>query len=159
MRITLILVLISFSSLAIAQQITGVWKGKIKSTKIELKLVKKGDSLLGTSYYYVSKNNYRRYSVKGYFDDQTNSVVWWDDILIEDQAKGIFNSGAHGGILAVANFNCPGDGVMKLDGKSSLRDDRNEDKSPVNLLKSGTAIFNDEWDFVIENYTVGANDP
>ncbi|HMH34264.1 MAG TPA: hypothetical protein VK543_14600, partial [Puia sp.] len=61
-----------------AQPITGVWKGKIKSTKVELKLIKKGDSLVGTSYYYESGDSYRRYTVKGYFDDATNNVVWWD---------------------------------------------------------------------------------
>jgi len=38
--------------------------------KDELKLIKKGDSLVGTSYYYESKNNYRRYTVKGYFDER-----------------------------------------------------------------------------------------
>jgi hypothetical protein len=61
-----------------AQPITGVWKGKMGSAKVELKLVRKGDSLIGTSYYYDSKSNYRRYSVKGYFDDKNNDVIWWD---------------------------------------------------------------------------------
>src|SRR4249920_3884093 len=67
-----------------AQPITGIWKGKMGSSKVELKLIRKGDSLIGTSYYYDSKSNYRRYSVKGYFDGQTNDVIWWDDALIED---------------------------------------------------------------------------
>lgn len=30
---------------------------------------------------------------------------------------------------------------------------------PVDLQKSSEHTFNDEWDFVIDNYTVGANDP
>jgi hypothetical protein len=160
MRVPLILFFTFFSIIAEAQQITGVWKGRSKSTKIELKLIKKGDSLLGTSYYYLSKNNYRRYSVKGYFDDETNSVVWWDDILLDDKSsRGVLGPSKQEGMLAVANFNCPGDGVMKLDGKSSLRDDKNGDQGPLNLLKATTADFSDEWDFVIENYTLGANDP
>jgi hypothetical protein len=160
MRFRLSIFLLSLSILANAQQITGVWKGRVNSTKIELKLIKKGDSLLGTSYYYTSKNNYCRYSVKGYFDDETNSVVWWDDILLENKSsRNILSSGMHGGMLAVANFNCPGDGVMKLDGKTSMRDDKDGDKGPVNLLKAKTPDFSDEWDFVLENYTVGANDP
>src|SRR5882724_12656973 len=44
-----------------SQTITGAWKGKIGSARAELKLIKKGDSLLGTSYYYTSTTHYRRY--------------------------------------------------------------------------------------------------
>ncbi len=66
-----------------AQQITGVWKGKMGNNKVEVKIIQKGDSLTGSSYYYSSTNNYRRYSIKGYFDADNNSVVWWDDQLIE----------------------------------------------------------------------------
>ena len=73
-----------------AQPITGVWKGKMGNSKVELKLVRKGDSLIGTSYYYDSKSNYRRYSVKGYFDDKNNDVIWWDDVLIEDNGSQSF---------------------------------------------------------------------
>jgi hypothetical protein len=143
-----------------SQQITGVWKGKINSTKIELKLVKIGDTLVGTSYYYDSKNNYRRYSIKGYFDNATNNVVWWDDLLIENKSsKSPYRPTSQVALLAVANFNCPGEGVMKLEGNSSSRDDKNIEKGPVNLLKAGLPVFSDEWDFVLENYTSGANDP
>jgi hypothetical protein len=35
-----------------AQQITGVWHGRIDGRNVELKLVQKGDSLTGASYYY-----------------------------------------------------------------------------------------------------------
>ena len=55
---------------------------------MELKIIKNGDSLTGTSYYYESPNSYRRYSINGYFDDRDNSVVWWDDQLIEEITKG-----------------------------------------------------------------------
>jgi hypothetical protein len=143
-----------------AQPITGVWKGKIHSTKIELKLIKKGDSLVGTSYYYESKNDYRRYTVKGYIDDQTNNVVWWDDQLVENTHPGtparLIGKDA---IMAVADFNCPGEGTMKLDGKSSRRDDRDGAKSPLDLQKVQVSVFADEWDYVLENYSRGANDP
>jgi hypothetical protein len=67
-----------------AQPITGVWKGKVKSEKLELKLIKNGDSLVGTAYYFDSKNSYRRYSIRGYFDGNNQDVVWWDDQLIEE---------------------------------------------------------------------------
>jgi hypothetical protein len=151
--------IICFSLLGIkdhAQSITGVWKGKIKSAKIELKLVKKGDSLVGTSYYYESKNNYRRYAIKGYFDDETNNVVWWDDVLIEDKSP---HAPSKDAMMAVADFNCPGEGIMKLDGNSSLRDNKDAIRIPLNLQKGGSPVFEDEWDFVLDNYTSGANSP
>jgi hypothetical protein len=137
-----------------AQQITGVWKGKIKSSNLELKLVKSGDSLTGTAYYYMSKNNFRRYSVKGYFDPETNAVIWWDDLLIE----GKLNQ-APDALFNVADFNCPGEDKMLLDGNSTLRDDKDVTKGPVHLQKINNASFSDEWDWVIDNYTAGANDP
>ena len=134
--------------------ITGVWKGKIDRKKVELKIVQKGDSLTGTSYYYESSTNYRRYSIRGYFDANTNSAIWWDDQLIEEKTgKGI--SGKPGRIpyLSTADFNCPGTGKMFLDGKSAYKDASENEKGPVDLEKTGSGIFNDEWDFVIENYT------
>ena len=159
-RITAIVFLLGFYLNSRSQQITGVWKGKINARKIELKLVKNGDSLFGTSYYYDSKNNFRRYSIKGYFDNETNNVIWWDDLLIENKSsRNIYSSNSQVALLTVANFNCPGEGIMQLDGKSSSRDDRNTDNGPVNLTKAELPVFSDEWDFVLENYTLGANDP
>lgn len=140
---------------AAAQAVTGIWKGKIGSARTEVKLIKKGDSLLGTSYYYSSAKSYRRYSVKGYFDPETNEVVWWDDALLEDN----FNGGPNGALLAVADFNCPGENDMRLDGKTTARDNKNVTRGNVQLQKTGGTSFPDEWDFVIDNYFVGANDP
>src|SRR5664279_2266651 len=82
-----------------AQPITGIWKGKMGSSRVELKLVRKGDSLIGTSYYYDSKTNFKRYSVRGYFDAQSNDVIWWDDVLLEDNASHRFSG--NGALLAV----------------------------------------------------------
>jgi len=138
-----------------AQPITGVWKGKSRSSRIELKLVKKGDSLVGTSYYYESRTNYKRYTIKGYFDDGTNNVVWWDDVLIEDKST---RAGLNP-MMAVADFNCPGEDIMKLDGKTSLRDNKDATKTPLNLQKEGSPLFEDEWDYVLNNYVTGASDP
>jgi hypothetical protein len=142
-----------------AQTITGAWKGKIGSAHTELKLIKKGDSILGTSYYYTSRSNYIRYAVKGYFDPNSNSVVWWDDAMLEDRLSGkIFGSDKEA-LLSVADFNCPGEEKMRLDGESTERDNKNKPKGTVALQKITSSGFPDEWDFVIENYTVGANDP
>ncbi|MFM9911288.1 MAG: hypothetical protein ACKVOW_18260 [Chitinophagaceae bacterium] len=143
-----------------SQTITGAWKGKINTTKVELKLIKSGDSLIGTVYYYLSKTNFRRYTVKGYFDGATNDVVWWDDCLIEDHAqKNLTGSAASGPRLTIADFNCPGEDEMLLDGNSTLKDDIESAKNLIHLQKSDEHIFNDDWDWVIENYTVGANIP
>jgi hypothetical protein len=141
-----------------AQPISGVWKGKMGPSRIELKLVRKGDSLIGTSYYYDSKSNYRRYSVKGYFDGQTNDVVWWDDQLIEDNSGR--RLGGVGALLAVADFNCPGEGIMKLDGNSTRKDDGQKDRKELHLVKTEAApMFPDEWDFLISNYVYGVMHP
>lgn len=136
-----------------AQMITGVWHGKINGQKVELKIIQKGDSLTGTSYYYGSGSDYKRYSIRGYFDED-NTVVWWDDQLIDNN----IGSGKKA-MLSVADFNCPGGGVMKLDGKSSPKENRNQPKGNVALVKVNSTSFPDEWDFVIDNYTVGTNDP
>lgn len=145
---------------SIAQTITGAWKGKIKNTKVELKLVRSGDSLTGTSYYYESKSNFRRFTVKGYFDPLTNEAIWWDDQLVADKTSGIFaRVSSPEALLSTADFNCPGEDEMLLDGLASLRDDKDAAKRNVNLQKTALPLFGDEWDFVIHNYTIGANDP
>ena len=139
--------------------ITGVWKGKIGRQKTELKIIQKGDSLTGTSYYYESAGSYRRYSIKGYFDEGTNAVVWWDDQLIEEK-NGLINVGGPGKVpqLSRADFNCPGGGVMMLDGKTGEKADPNPE-AVVHLDKTTKTTFRDEWDWVIDNYTLGTNHP
>lgn len=146
---------------ASAQLITGYWKGKIDHKNVELKIVKNGDSLTGTSYYYASPNNYRRYTIKGYFDSRDNSVVWWDDQLVEDKSSKRLLSSKTGmeTYISAAEFNCPGGDKMYLDGKAGLKDGMEEPNSTVALEKKDTHIFKDEWDDVIDNYTIGANDP
>lgn len=144
---------------ALAQTITGAWKGKTGKVHTELKLVKKGDSLLGTAYYYTSRNHYRRYAVRGYFDGQTNDVVWWDETLLEDKTSGNLFASSKEPLLTVADFNCPGEDKMMLDGSSTERDHKEVPKGPVALEKVNNPTFTDEWDYVIENYTVGANHP
>ena len=137
---------------ASAQMVTGVWKGRIGGRKAEVKIVQKGDSLTGTSYYETT-GGFRRYSIKGYFEPE-GAVVWWDDVLIE--SRGI---GGKAQQLSVADFNCPGGGEMYLNGKSAPADEPNNPKGDVSLTKVPGTAHPDEWDFVIDNYTVGANDP
>lgn len=143
-----------------AQMITGTWRGKINRQKAEVKIIQKGDSLTGTSYYYESANHYRRYSIKGYFDAKTNEAVWWDDQLLVAKS-GRLSIGNPGKIpqLSSADFNCPGDGRMMLDGRSGERDREEAPRNDLHLDKIQLSLFEDEWDFVIDNFTLGANDP
>lgn len=143
-----------------SQMVTGVWKGKINRQKVELKIIQQGDSLVGTSYYYESAGNYRRYSVRGYFDPATNSTVWWDDQLL-DERSGRFSVGSPGKVplLSRADFNCPGSGKMMLNGKAYDKEEEGRIKGDVDLDKISSPQFADEWDDVIENYTSGTNDP
>jgi len=158
--LSLLFLLGLFTNSSYSQMITGVWKGKINKKKAELKIIQKGDSLLGTSYYYESENNYRRYSIKGYFDPNTNEAVWWDDQLLEEK-NGKFSLNTSGKIpyLSSADFNCPGSDKMFLDGNAALKNRRESIQGPVHLEKTSETIFPDEWDFIIDNYIAGASDP
>ncbi len=140
--------------------ITGTWKGKINRQKVEVKVVLQGDSLAGTSYYYESPDHFRRYSIKGYFDPETNEAVWWDDRLIGEKA-GRLNTRTPGkmALLSRADFNCPGGARMMLDGKSVVHDEEGEPAGEVHLDKTDRHLFNDEWDYVIDNYTSGVRYP
>jgi hypothetical protein len=138
-----------------AQQITGIWSGKINKKRAEIKFVQKGDSLTGTSYYYESGKNYLRYSIKGYFDQNNNSVVWWDDQLI---LSGDGGNSKEVALLSVADFNCPGDGKMMLDGTTTPKENHIS-TGDLSLTKIVSTSFPDEWDFVIDYFTEGTNDP
>lgn len=159
-RSLLVCLLFNTGFLAQGQMITGVWKGKINRQKVEVKIIQKGDSLTGTSYYYESATHYRRYSIKGYFDPETNEAVWWDDQLLGEKA-GRFSVSSPGKmpLLARADFNCPDGGKMTLDGKAISRDIDSEPKGQLRLEKEGSTDFADEWDYIIDNYLVGGNDP
>ena len=156
----LLFLIIFFANSSYSQMITGVWKGRINKKKAELKIIQNGDSLVGTSYYYESDDIYRRYSIRGYFDANTNEAVWWDDQLIEERTgKFSLNTPGKTPYLSSADFNCPGSDKMLLDGNAALKNKIDRVEGPVHLEKTNETSFPDEWDFIIENYTSGANDP
>jgi hypothetical protein len=62
-------------------------------------------------------------------------------------------------MLSRADFNCPGGGKMMLDGKAAKKENDAEIKGDIHLDKGDDPQFDDEWDFVIDNYTRGANNP
>jgi hypothetical protein len=149
-----------------AQPITGVWRGKIingsgmfaTTGKVELKLIKKGDSLVGTCYYFNNANTYMRYSVKGYFDSVNNTVHWTDDKFLAVKPVGKTTVGVfRDPMVSEADFNCPGNNVMKLDGSSQIGKDGPE--FTLHFDKVEKPIFHDEWDNVIEGYFTGMADP
>ena len=158
-QISLLFFICSFTTSS-AQMITGVWKGKINKKKAEVKLIQKGDSLVGTCYYYESETNYRRYSIRGYINPNTHEGIWWDDQLLEEKT-GKFSLNTPGKIpyLSSADFNCPGSDKMLLEGDAALKTKRESIQGPVLLEKTNETLFPDEWDFIIENYTAGTNDP
>lgn len=153
-RTSFILALCTLTLSIHAQQITGIWSGKINKKRAEVKFVQKGDSITGTSYYYESGNNYLRYSIKGYFDPNSNSVVWWDDQLLWDEGR----SAKEVALLSVADFNCPDGGKMMLDGTTTPKENQLT-TGDLLLTKIIFTSFPDEWDFVIDHYIEGTNDP
>jgi hypothetical protein len=145
-----------------AQTLTGVWKGKINGSNAEAKLVQKGDSITGTSYYTGNFGNYKRYSLKGYFDANTNEVVWWDDVLLEEKKGKLIIAGSgetNNGILSRADFNCPGEDEMFLDGSSNNKNFDKPIQGELHLKKVNRSTYEDDWNWIIENYTMGGNNP
>ena len=98
-----------------------------------------------------------RYGVKGYFNSGTKEVVWWDDQLIEEKGRG--PSGGNTRLLARGYFNCPGYGRFILGEKASKVDKQLQRAREVSLDNTDWSNFTDEWDFVLESFTVEDNDP
>jgi hypothetical protein len=48
---------------------------------------------------------------------------------------------------------------MMLDGKAAKKEEENKPTGEIHLSKDTNPQFEDDWDFVIDNYTVGGNDP
>lgn len=154
----LFLLLLLLPVFVFAQQLTGVYRGHLGRQKAEVKFIVQGDSIQGTSYYYGLGSGYRRYSIKGYRDAFTNAITWWDDQLLE--TKGGVMPGAPGKVplASAADFNCPGGGTAMLDGKAAPAGEPDKEMG-LHLDKKSQTQFPDEWDFVIDNFMIGANNP
>jgi hypothetical protein len=159
LKFTISFLLFFISGIAVikAQTITAVWTGKTSLQKVEVKIVMKGADLTGTTCYYESPNIYMRYGVKGYFSSGTKEAVWWDDQLIEE--KGQESSAGNTHLLARAYFNCPGYGRMILGEEASKVDKQLQRAHKITLDNTDWSNFTDEWDFVLESFTVEADDP
>jgi hypothetical protein len=161
----ILFLLLQFGTVSQAQMITGVWRGKISgktswlssSYKLELKLIQRGDSLTGTSYYYTTAGNYYRFKVKGYLDAKQGLVIWWDEEMLEFSTSNKLFTPNQDAWMSEAEFNCPGGDKMLLDGTAKKKKD--DKPFTLHLEKVNQPSFKDEWDWLIDNYTAGANNP
>ena len=155
-----------FCSCIIAQNLTGIWHATItkkgnnllsKKYKLEVKIIATGDSIKGTSYYYQSKNNYARYSINGFRNPVNGEVKWWDDKLIEAKSPQIkLNNATASAFNITADFSCPNGGTMYLNGAADVYNN-GQPTYNFNGEKVNNSIFNDEWDYLIANFYLGAN--
>ncbi len=163
-RFAITVLILHFSMTLPAQPVTGVWHGKIKkggsvigkNTQLELKLIRNGDSLTGTSYYYSDQHNVTRYQVKGYFNPFDGTVTWWDDEMVDKSGGRIGKISDP--LFYVTDFNCPGEGIMKLDGHAAPNEQQSSRNIEVHLDKVDKPVFEDEWDLVIQNFSRGASE-
>jgi hypothetical protein len=143
------------------QPVTGVWRGrmtqgsgfKARSAPMEVKLIAQGDSIVGTAYYYGVGKNYIRYSLKGYFGQDYNTVYWQDYYMIDMYPKKAPEAREFDELLkASVDFSCPDGKTMKLDGVARLPD---VPEFKLELRKMDNSLFPDEWDEVISGYFMG----
>lgn len=148
-----------------AQPISGVWRGRVQKGrppfatqyKVEVKIIRYGDSLTGTSYYYGGPQHYYRYAIRGYLDAQDGSLHWWDDTLLESRSPRTSLQPVNIQPLAMqADFNCPGAGIMKLDGRAETK---RSDPLEVHLDKYEDPLFADGWDELLANWYYGGAHP
>ncbi len=148
-----------------AQPISGVWRGRVQKGrppfatqyKVEVKIIRHGDSLTGTSYYYGGPQHYYRYAIRGYLDAQDGSLHWWDDTLLESRSPRTSLQPVNSQPLAMqADFNCPGAGIMKLDGRAETK---RSDPLEVHLDKYEDPLFADGWDELLANWYYGGAHP
>ena len=164
-RFLLIQIFLGLSCLGLAQPVSGVWRGRVvkgrapfaTNYKVEVKIIRQGDSLTGTSYYYANPDFYYRYAIKGYLDATDGSLHWWDDVLIEQKGGTVNISGVNSQPLAMqTDFNCPGEGIMKLDGKAETK---SGNELAVHLDKYDDPLFSDGWDPLITSWLYGGSHP
>ena len=149
--------LLSTAFPVLAQPLTGVWRGKIKKNgiaggneQVELKLVRDGDSLFGAAYYYHDPSRHQRVPVKGYVDPYTGTVKFWEE--------GPDGETHRGQIAFETDFNCPGEGVLLLDGQGGPRQDPDRKDITAHFQKVDGPQFEDEWDLVIRDPSLRMND-
>jgi hypothetical protein len=149
--------LIFFLSLHIlqAQSVTGVWEGRIlfpqgalaRPYNVELRIERRGDSLMGVCYYYAGLRDYVKVPVRGYFDPYDGTVRWWhtDGSAIDAQGR-LTDARVGGSVQFETDFNCPGEGIMRLDGKGVTGSDKDRGREfVVHLRKTDQPYVPEEF--------------
>lgn len=82
MKKSLLLLLLFFTLVATAQDVSGFWKGELTfvggcfaKNNIELQLKLVGDGVYGSSYHYLDVNNFIRKDASGYYDAKNRKLV------------------------------------------------------------------------------------
>ena len=161
----LVLLLAIMGDSAFAQPVTGVWQGVLvkqqgfqqRRTLLEVKLIARGDSILGTAYYFRNQKEYIRYALRGYFGREENTVHWQDMAMVENTLPpNLLLDWYREGLKADAAFSCPDGKMPLLDGSVSMPDG---EQYKLKLAKGNKALFEDEWMPIIDEYFTGGNQP
>ena len=138
-----------------AQSVTGVWEGRIlfpqgalaRPYNVELRIERMGDSLRGVCIYYTGLRDYVKVPVRGYFDPYDGTVRWWhtDGSAIDAQGR-LTDARVGGAVQYETDFNCPGEGIMRLDGKGVTGSDRDRGRDfAVHLRKTDQPFVPEEF--------------
>lgn len=137
-----------------AQPVTGVWEGRIlfpqgalsRPYTVELRIERIGDSLRGVCFYYTGLRDYVKVPVRGYFNPYDGTVTWWhtDGTAVDAQGR-LTDARIGGAVQFETDFNCPGEGIMRLDGKGATgsRTDRGRDFA-IHLRKTDQPYLPEE---------------
>jgi hypothetical protein len=137
-----------------AQPVTGVWEGRIlfpqgalsRPYNVELRIERNGDSLKGICYYHTGVRDFVKVTVRGYFNPYDGTVTWWHTDGTAVDAQGRLTDARIGGAMEFeTDFNCPGEGIMRLDGKgvTGSSGDRGRDFA-IHLRKTEEAYIPEE---------------
>jgi len=148
--------MIFFMNLSIlqAQSVTGVWEGRImfpqgglaRPYTVELRIERIGDSLRGVCFYHTGLRDYVKVPVRGYFNPYDGTVTWWhaDGTALDAQGR-LTDARIGSAVQYETDFNCPGEGIMRLDGKgvTGNKVERGREFS-VHLRKTDQPFFPEE---------------
>jgi hypothetical protein len=144
---------------AVAQPVTGIWKGRVgnalpgtgRSYPVEIKLVRDGDSLRGIAYYRTLGRNHIRMPVSGYINPYDGTVSWWHGARdgVDDRGKTVSDP-LPPGMQFTTDYNCPDGTTLKLDGTAKVTTWSGRTwEMGVHLQKSSDGEYSDEWDRLI----------
>lgn len=158
LRFIYLLLILFITTAAHAQPVTGVWEGRIlfpqgalsRPYTVELHIERTGDSLQGYCYYHTGIRDYVKVPVRGYFNPYDGTVTWWhtDGTAVDPQGRQT-DARVGGPVQFETDFNCPGEGIMKLDGKGVTGNGRDRGRDfAVHLRKTDRPYIPDEQEMI-----------